>query len=545
MTPTTPFTTPSSPDFQISDLDDLLNRLGESLQLDPTRRRLAEERYKSVADYIERDEAFFKNALLSVYPQGSFRIRTTAKPYKQNEFDLDFVVHLDFLTGKNYPPMEVLNQLERRLRENDTYKGKIERKNRCIRIVYANDFHMDITVGCQETFHEENRIIVPDRKTKTWTGSNPVGYGDWFTAKATLLPQQQERLQKAYNARNMKIRASADLPAEPAYEFKVPLERSVQILKRRRDVYFYRQEELTTASIILTTLAAEAYQGELSVFETIDRIITYIEQKPRNIFGRIQPFQVLNPANAKENFSEKWFEDHTLFEAFMKFVSDTRQVWNGLKTATNPTLRESLLERAFGENRVKRLLSEQRSYQAMAQKAQRLAPIAQAAGLGVLNTTPTAKPTFEPTPVHNQPARRYGGKAYSLQSVQFSAGTNYLQRRWVEQTYPGIFSCTVRNGILTCTGKIKPTDDCEEYRICIRYVPGIPPQVFINSHRIKSSKSIHMYSNGALCLHYPPDINWNHRTSIATYTIPWIAEWIVCYEFWKLTDKWEGSEFKH
>ena len=325
----------------------------------------------------------------------------------------------------------------------------------------------------------------------------------------------------------------------------LPLERSVQILKRRRDVYFYEQDDQATASIILTTLVAEAYQGELSIFETIDRIITYIEQKPRNSFGRIEPFKVLNPANPAENFSEKWFEDRKLFEAFIDFIRDTRQVWNGLKTATNPTLQESLLEQAFGETRIKRLLAAQRSYQDMVLKAQRLTPVAQAAGLGLLNTTAAVKPTFDPAPVQNQPARRYGGTVFPLQTAQFSAGTNYLQQRWIEETYPGIFRCTVRNGVLTCTGTIRPTDDCDEYRICIKYVPGVPPQVFIVSHRIKPGKRIHMYSNGALCLHYPPDVNWRHRTSVATCTIPWVAEWVVCYELWKLTGIWEGAEFKH
>lgn len=545
MTPTIPVVTPSGSDFQISDLDDLLNRLGESLQLDATRRRLAEERYKTVADWIERDEAFFKTALLNVYAQGSFRIRTTSKPYKRNEFDLDFVVHLDFLTGKNYDPMEVLNQLERRLRENDTYKGMIERKNRCIRITYANDFHMDIMVGCQETYYEPNRIIVPDRKTKDWTASNPIGYGDWFTGRAQLAPERQELLQKAYDARNLEIRASENLPATLPYELKPPLERAVQIFKRGRDVYFYGQEDLATSSIILTTLAAEAYSGELSVFETIDRIITHIEQKSRNFWGGIEPFVIPNPANPKENFSEKWFEDRKLFVAFLKFVADLRRTWEALKVGTNPTLRESLLESTFGENRIKRLIAEQRNYQNNFEKAKRLTTIAKAAGLGTLNTTATVKPTFEPTPVQNQPARRFSGEVFPLLSTQFSAGTNYLQQRWIEETYPGVFTSTVRNGVLTCTGKIKPTEDCDEYRIYIQYVPGAPPQVFINSHRIKPSKRIHMYSNGALCLHYPPDVKWKHRTSVAAYTIPWIAEWVVCYELWKLTGKWEGAEFKH
>lgn len=545
MTPSFPTVTPFEPNYRISDLDDVLNRLGESLQLDPTRRRLANERYKAVADWIERDEDFFKTALLNVYPQGSFRIRTTAKPYKRNEFDLDFVVHLDFLTGKNYDPITVLNQLERRLREHETYKGMLKRKNRCIRITYANDFHMDIMVGCQETYIERQRLIVPDRKTKSWTASNPIGYGDWFTTRAELKAEQEEVLLKAYNARNLEIRLSENLPVEPAYEFKLPLERAVQILKRRRDVYFYNREDQATASIILTTLAAEAYQGELSVFETMDRIITYIEQKPRNWFGRIEPFAVPNPANPAENFSEKWFEDAKLFDAFIDFVKDTRRVWNGLKSATNPTLRESLLEQAFGETRMKRLLAEQRDYQSKAEKTKRLTPIAQAAGLGTLYTTPKATPTVDPAPVQNQPARRYGGKAYPLQSKQFSAGTNYLQQRWIEQAYPDVFTCSVHNGVLTCRGILKPTDDCEAYRIRIEYVPGIPPQVFIDSHSIKPRKAIHLYHNGALCLHYPPDVNWKHRTSVAAYTIPWVLEWLVCYELWKLTGKWEGAEFKH
>lgn len=545
MIPSFPLVTPFDPDYRISDLDDLLNRLGESLQLDPTRRLLANQRYKAVADWIERDETFFKTALLNVYPQGSFRIRTTAKPFKRNEFDLDFVVHLDFLTGKNYDPLAVLDQLERRLREHETYKGMVERKNRCIRLTYANDFHMDIMVGCQETYHEPQRLIVPDCQTKDWTPSNPIGYGDWFTAKAELKAERREVLVKAYQARNVEIRLSENLPAEPAYEFKLPLERAVQIIKRRRDVYFYNQADRATASIILTTLAAEAYGGELSVYETMDRIISYIESKPRDFFGRIEPFKVPNPANPAENFSEKWFTDRSLFDAFIGFVKDTRQVWNGLKNATSSTLRDSLLEQAFGETRMKRLLAQQRDYQSKVSKAQRLTPFAQAAGLGTLHTTSAAKPTFDPAPVPNQPARRYSGHVFALRSTHFSAGTNYLQQRWIEQTYPGVFTCTVERGVLTCVGTVRPTDDCAAYRVCLKYVPGEPPQVFINSHPIKPGKAIHMYSNGALCLHYPPDLSWKHRTSVAAYTVPWVLEWIVCYELWLLTRKWEGAQFDH
>ncbi|RYE55727.1 MAG: hypothetical protein EOP48_09585 [Sphingobacteriales bacterium] len=467
------------------------------------------------------------------------------KPYKQNEFDLDFVVHLEFLSGKIKQPIEILDQLERRLQAHDTYKQMLERKNRCMRITYANDFHMDILVGCEETLQEPERIVVPDRKTEEWTPSNPIGYSHWFVNISRLAAEQYERLYKAYETRYMEIRASEDLPVERPYEFKLPLERAVQILKRYRDVYFIKKPDLATSSIILTTLAAEAYSGQLSVFEAIDGIVKHVNQRATNFYGRVSPFKIPNPANPEENFSEKWYEDRYLFAEFLAFIKDVSRTWETLKTVNSSVLREDILKQAFGEIRVTRIMAEQRNYQTKTEKANRLMPIAQAAGLGSLHTTPSVKPTFQNTHIQNQSARRFGGKAFPLSNVHFSAGTNNLQKRWIEQAYPGIFRCHENNGVLTCKGKIRPTDDCDEYTITIQYVSGKPPRVYINSHHIKPRRLIHMYSDGSLCLHYPPDILWKHRTSVANYSIPWIAEWIVCYELWKITGKWEGSVVEH
>jgi len=528
---------PYGSDYRISDIDDLLNRLGESLQLDTTRRELAEQRYKTIAEWIESDWLFFKSALLSVYPQGSFRIRTTVKPYKQNEFDLDFVVHLDFLSGKNYQAMELLDQLERRLGENELYKNKLERKNRCIRITYANDFHMDIMVGCQQEYYDQERLLVPDRKTKHYTPSNPKGYGNWFLTKAELKKQDLDILLKAHSARNPIIRLSENLPAQQPYEFKLPLERAVQIFKRYRDVHFYNKPELATSSIILTTLAAGAYQGELSVFETIDNIIKDITSKSGAGSGRTQPFRVPNPANPDENFSEKWFEDRALFESFIQFIKEMQQVWDRLKNPENDLTDEILFEKAFGEARIKRLMADQQQFRGTATRAATLTPIAKAAGLGTLYTTPDIKPTFKPNIIQNQPARRFGGKFLKPKPSKSSVGTLGIQQRWIQQAYPGMFRFVIKNGILVCRTRLQPHDACEMYKIRIEYSAGTAPQVFIDSHKIIPKSSIHMYSNETLCLHYPGDINWKHRTSLASYTVPWICEWIVCYELWKITGK--------
>lgn len=539
----TPTFDTSFADYRISDLDDILNRVAHSLQLDATRHQLANDRYKAVAEWIENDPAFFKTALIRVYAQGSFRIRTTVKPFGRNEFDLDFVVHLDFLSGKNYDAMYVLGQLERRLREHGTYRTMMERKNRCIRLTYANDFHMDILVGCQEDYYEKERIIVPDRQTRDWTPSNPLGYADWFWLRTRLAPAQFELLRKAHSQRNLELRASDDLPAAVPYELKPPLERAVQILKRYRDVYFQHQPDLAVSSIILTTLAGYAYAGQLSIYETIDGIIAYIEQQAGHWSGS-RTFQILNPANLAENFSEKWEKDPQLFRAFTRFVTNLRDTWSRLKTAST-TLRDSELERIFGDERVRRLLKEQRNYEELRRKAEDHRALIALKAAGTLYTTADAKPSAQPTSVHNIANRNYGGTAMIFSDKPFVGGTNYLQKRWVEQTYPGVFQCRVKGTTLICEGTLQPTKHCAAYRVRIEYTPGHPPQVFLLNPQVRPNKKIHVYRNGALCLFFPPDMPWHYRTSVAAVTVPWIVEWIVAYELWKVTGKWEAPEVIH
>src|SRR5688572_29828563 len=114
-------------------IDDILNRIGEKLQLDETRRKKAESAYNAVADELENDESFFRQFQLEVYPHGSFRLGTAIKPYKGEEYDLDFIAHAN-INWKTYSPIIILDNLEKCLRASKVYKSMVERKNRCIRI---------------------------------------------------------------------------------------------------------------------------------------------------------------------------------------------------------------------------------------------------------------------------------------------------------------------------------------------------------------------------------------------------------------------------
>ena len=71
--------------------------------------------------------------------------------------------------------------------------------------------------------------------------------------------------------------------AVPKYQSnKTPLQRAVQILKRHRDIMFAGDED-KPVSIIITTLAAKAYQGDVSDFDVAKEMITSVKKE----FGSI------------------------------------------------------------------------------------------------------------------------------------------------------------------------------------------------------------------------------------------------------------------
>ena len=92
-------------------LDDLLDKMAEAVQLDDTRYDRMKTSYESVKSWIEDDEIFFKPYNYDVYPHGSVRILTTVKPIGKDEFDLDIAIHLKSTTP--HTPHRIYAELKR------------------------------------------------------------------------------------------------------------------------------------------------------------------------------------------------------------------------------------------------------------------------------------------------------------------------------------------------------------------------------------------------------------------------------------------------
>jgi hypothetical protein len=283
-----------------------------------------------LGEWFCRPESKIASFQPHVTPQGSFRYGTIVRPLNADgEYDLDHVVTLTL-------PKTSLTQKQLKVLLGDEIRAyaaahqmlsPIEEMNRCWRLHYADEvtFHLD-SLPCVA---EEESVIaaikaygVPDELAKRavaitdkrhpnysvitnkWLSSNPRGFARWFEERTRGYAMQ--RLRKLVEAR---LFSSVD--DVPTYDWKTPLQRSIQLLKRHRDVMFQENPELAPISMIITNLATHAYSGELDVFAAVTVIVDRMPSFIRNSQPRIP-----NPANPAEDYADKWSKDPQLEENF-------------------------------------------------------------------------------------------------------------------------------------------------------------------------------------------------------------------------------------
>jgi hypothetical protein len=324
-------------------IDDLLMRICVELQLDETRYKLAETNYRAVGDWLE-SQIQVAHLKPTIYPQGSMLLNTTVRPLIGDEYDLDFVCELICGTAFFRDAAAALNLVEQALRANRNYDSIVERKNRCIRLNYAHNFHMDILPACKDPKNGGTCIVVPDTRLRAWTPSNPKGYAVWFGDRG-----------RQFLARTM-LEKAAPLPALQTVEHKSPLQLCVQLWKRFRDVRYKSNTELAPISIVLTTLAGLIYRGEQSVVTAMGNIL----EETANAASLNHPrLVVLNPSNRDEDLSERWDSRPDAYREFVNSVTEFDSQWKALSQIRGLDKIARALERLFGEEIAKRVVEKQ------------------------------------------------------------------------------------------------------------------------------------------------------------------------------------------
>lgn len=297
----------------------ILDEICRDLEITESQLAAAKTSYEAVAEWLSGSTHPILRDL-QLYAHGSTGLGTSVKPLGREDFDVDVICLVKGFTAEG-SPAELKRLVGDRLRENARYAAMLEEKKRCWRLNYAREFHLDVSPTIINVKCTNGGELVPDKKLREWKPTNPRGYKALFEARAKLQPRLHEQ-KKAYANDRAEV-----VPFPTQMTGKGILRRTVQLLKRHRDIHFQHvTEEVAPISIVITTLAARAYEycigmfpfdTELDVLVAVVRMMPHFIEK-RAVGGRIE-FWVPNETTVGENFADRWNTEPARVKAFYEW----------------------------------------------------------------------------------------------------------------------------------------------------------------------------------------------------------------------------------
>ncbi len=269
---------------QQKQFSEILEELGNVLDITETQHKAVVKSYEAVGKCLSKEDSSLAPFEPEILSQGSFMLGTMVQPiHDKDDLDIDLVCQLK---GKNpfWTQKDLKDKVGDQLKSNDTYKKMLkEEGRRCWTLVYSDsaNYHMDILPSIVDSGYrtilekafsatelkdiDKLAIRITDnqewnykteRNHLEWLKSNPFGFAKWFETRTNI------------NTRKLFSLNESIKPLPTFSNEKLPLQRVVQILKRHRDIMF-RGNEDKPISMIITTLAAQAYNKETNIIEAL------------------------------------------------------------------------------------------------------------------------------------------------------------------------------------------------------------------------------------------------------------------------------------
>lgn len=357
------------------ELDTLLRELSDEIDVGLTRYQEAERRYKGVANWLNAADSCLNRYDPDIFIQGSFALGTATKPYgDEGEFDVDVqcALRASGIPGNTTATYQDRQELKaivgRRLKEHKKYGPMVqppEGKRRCWTVQYADasKFHMDVCPSIPEdagmlkaagiNYQPKDRdstfiLMTDNQEWHRWINGNPRAYRNWFVEQMKeRLHEQRMKLAMAKLAGFQSLYESekrAQVEAIPEYEARTTLQRAIQILKRHRDIK-YEGDDDAPISIIITTLAAKAYNNDPNLFTALATIINGMRNHIQELDG---VSWVENPVDRRENFADKWREAPRKKTIFYDWLDSVEALCLDLPSKQTETELRRALHESFG-----------------------------------------------------------------------------------------------------------------------------------------------------------------------------------------------------
>ncbi|MFC5755622.1 nucleotidyltransferase [Rhizobium sp. GCM10022189] len=329
----------------VNTIEAYLEALVAGLEIPEHRYDQADRSFKSFGEWIHREESTVRRFDPQVYCQGSFRLGTAIRPLTEDEeYDVDSVCEFRLLTKQDLSQFDLKRLLEVEVNsyhDAQNMTKPVREGNRCWILDYADgaQFHMDIVAALpnaaeqkrllEAVMHDarwsETAISITDRRlpnykarTEYWPRSNPKGYSNWFASRqAEVLLRRKRAKVEALNRQGFR----ASVEDMPDFKVKTPLQSAIMILKRHRDNMFAREPDVRPISVIITTLAAHAYEGQETISGALFAILQRMDQFIKHDG---QKYVIANPTDPYENFADKWQEKPEKADAFFRWLHTAR-----------------------------------------------------------------------------------------------------------------------------------------------------------------------------------------------------------------------------
>jgi hypothetical protein len=395
---------------QQKQISTLLNEIARTLDVTKAEYNAITTSYQAVGKHLAESPSMLKAYRPQIRPQGSFLLGTAVRPVAEDgDLDIDLVCELT-RKPSSWTQYNTKQAVGDRLKESATYREMLDKEGkRCWTLKYADGkYHMDILpcfvnedyptalekmlASSDSEITDTTAIRITDQTlrnyynetdTNKWVKSNPFGLAKWFYNIAYR--------PSSFNRSIMLNEAIAPVPKY--YETKSTLQRVIQLLKRHRDITFINNGDDKPISMIITVLAAKAYDDSIDLFSALKNIVfnmtTYIDGTPGHRM-------VKNPVNPEENFAERWTSDNKKEENFYRWVTKLQQDVNRMISVAGTGLdqMQKVFESIFGESVSRSSFKTYGNKMLEERKNGRLTVTATAATLGTSAGTAVAKHNF-------------------------------------------------------------------------------------------------------------------------------------------------------
>lgn len=342
--------------------NDILKLISQ-LDISPTLYSNAENKYKALATFLNDCEIE-----ADIYPHGSFAFGTVVRPSAKDpnaNYDLDCICQLH-LSRNDIAPSVLRQKIENALKSSDRYGGKLSKCGECFTIEYADingiGFSIDVVPAVDEALNEKlelmkissapdlisTSIAIPRQNGEhnyNWITNNPKGFKRWFDDINAPFSEcgREERRNAIFKSNRSIFNSVEDIPS--ALE-RSAMQRVIQIMKYHRDVYYQKlkrsdKDDLKPISAIINTLVASIAKSALptsDVFSLLDFVLSELkvyalqqtmrhDEFQRDYSGRSiitykdGKWNLSNPANPKDNLTNKWNSNSDIPKYFFNWVT--------------------------------------------------------------------------------------------------------------------------------------------------------------------------------------------------------------------------------